>query len=76
MSDKILNTFTNLPHEQKELLDINEINDSSQIDIYLAGLDKYVYGMPKVTNAQISKLFKKEKKLKLQNIDAIETFLV
>ncbi|NMM64892.1 FusB/FusC family EF-G-binding protein [Clostridium sp. P21] len=70
ISDKILNTFTSLSHEQKELLDINEINDPFQIDKYLDGLDKYVYGMPKVTNAQISKLFKKEKKLKLQNLDS------
>lgn len=33
-------------------------------------LDEYVYGMPTITNTQISKLFKKEKKLKLPSPSA------
>ena len=43
------------------------------IDKYLAELNEYVYGMPNITNAQISRLFKKEKKLKLPNLNAQET---
>lgn len=68
--NKILNIFTNLSEEEKNLLDISKINDSLNINKYLAELNNYVYGMPKITNSQISRLFKKEKKLKLPSINA------
>lgn len=67
---KILNIFGNLSEEEKEILDINKISTPLHIEKYLADLDPYVYGMPKVTNGQISRLFKKEKKLKLPNLDS------
>ncbi|SFC40771.1 FusB/FusC family EF-G-binding protein [Clostridium uliginosum] len=67
---KIFDNFTNLSEEEKELLDISKITDPLHIDTYLAELNQYVYGMPNITNAQISKLFKKEKKLKLPSPDA------
>ncbi|KAJ52662.1 fibronectin-binding protein [Clostridium tetanomorphum DSM 665] len=67
--EKILRIFTDLSEKQKELLDISKINDHLQIDKYLATLNEYIYGMPNVTNAQINKLFKKEKKLKLPNLN-------
>lgn len=63
--DKILNIFSNLSEEEKELLDISKITKLHHFDKYLYELNEYVYGMPKITNAQISKLFKKEKKFKL-----------
>lgn len=65
--EKIFNIFPDLSLEERALLDITKINDPLYIDTYLAELIKYVYGMPMVTNAQIGKLFKKEKKLKLPN---------
>ena len=67
---QILDIFTNLSEEQKELLDISKITDPIHIDKYLADLNEYVYGMPHITNAQISRLFKKEKKLKLPSLNA------
>jgi hypothetical protein len=67
IQEKILFLFTNLSEHEKELLDISKIANSSHIVQYLAKLDGYVYGMPNITNAQISRLFKKEKKLKLPN---------
>lgn len=67
--DKILNIFPNLSEEEKELLDITKINDPLYIDSYLSSLKEYVYGMPIPTTNQLSKLFKKEKKLKLPNLD-------
>jgi hypothetical protein len=70
MQEKILNIFTNLSEEEKELLDISKIKDHLHIDKYLDELNEYVYGMPTATNAQISKLFKKEKKLKLPSFNA------
>ncbi len=68
--EKILNIFTDLSKEEKELLDITKINDPLYIDTYLVKLNEYVYGIPSITNSQISKLFKKEKKLKIPNLDS------
>lgn len=68
--DKILRLFTNLSEEEKEILDISKITESLHIDTYLAELNRYVYGMPNITNSQISKLFKKEKKFKLPDLNS------
>lgn len=70
INGKILNFFTNLSQEEKELLDISKISDPLHIDKYLDKLNQHVYGMPPITNAQISKLFKKEKKFKLPDLNS------
>jgi hypothetical protein len=70
IQEKIRYLFTNLSENENELLDISKITNWSHIDRYLAELDEYVYGMPTITNAQINRLFKKEKKLKLPNPNA------
>lgn len=67
---KILYIFANLSDEEKELLDISKINKPFHIDNYLVELYEYIYGMPNLSDAQISRLFKKEKKLKLPKSDA------
>lgn len=67
---QILNIFTNLSDEEKELLDISKITAPLHIDKYLAKLNEYVYGMPNITNAQINRLFKKQKKFKLPSLNA------
>lgn len=74
--DKILNFFNNLSDEEKEILDISKINEPLQIDSYLKDLDKYVYGMSNVTKNELVKVFKKEKKLKLPNLDIEDSKLV
>ena len=76
IQDKILSAFPNLSDEEKEILDISKITDPLHIDSYLKDLDQYVYGMPGITNAQISKLFKKEKKLKLPDLNEQDSKLV
>ncbi|MGG7078488.1 FusB/FusC family EF-G-binding protein [Clostridium sardiniense] len=73
IQDKILSIFTNLSEEERDLLDISKITDSLHINPYLSNLNEYVYGMPKITNAQISKLFKKEKKLKLPDLTVLDS---
>ncbi|WFD10216.1 FusB/FusC family EF-G-binding protein [Tepidibacter hydrothermalis] len=70
MHDKILRLFANLSEKEKEILDISKINETFDIDTYLNKLNEYVYGMPNITNTQISKLFKKEKKFKLPNLNS------
>lgn len=71
--EKILNVFSNLSEEEKEILDITKINDPLLINGYLDSLKEYVYGMPNLTNGQITKLFKKEKKFKFPSLDALES---
>lgn len=74
--EKILRFFTNLSEEEKELLDISKITDPLHIDNYLRELNEYVYGMPNITKTQIIKLFKKEKKLKLPDLNAQDSKIV
>lgn len=73
IQDKILNRFDDLNEEKKHILDITSINDPLYIEAYIKKLDKYVYGMESITNAQISKLFKKEKKLKLPSQELLDS---
>lgn len=70
---KILSLFQSLEEEEKALLDISKITDPLHIDKYLADLNEYVSGMPSITNSQITKLFKKEKKLKLPTEEALKS---
>ena len=63
IQDKILNHLSHLSTEEKILLDIKDLKDSNQINKFLEEFENYVYGMQPVSHAEISKLFKKEKKL-------------
>lgn len=69
INQKILDKFSNLSKEQKNLLDISKITEQYQIDFYLEKLLNYVYESPNITNARINRLFKKEKKFKLPSED-------
>lgn len=69
INEKILSIFPNLSQDQWKILDITEIRDPLYIDKYLANLNEYVYGMSNITNEQLNKFFKKEKKLKLPNLN-------
>lgn len=72
LQEKIFGLFHNLNDSQKELLDITKIKDPLYIDNFSNNLYKYVHEFPNITNEQIKKIFKKEKKLKLPNL-SIET---
>ena len=69
INEKILSRFSELSNEEKELIDINKITDPLHIDKYLEDLDEYVYGMTAIKSNAITKLFRKEKKLKIPNLD-------
>lgn len=73
INQKILDKFSNLSKEQKNLLDISKITEQYQIDFYLEKLLNYVYESPNITNAQINRLFKKEKKFKLPGEDILNS---
>ena len=72
IQNKIYNLFDELSPEQKDLITIN-ITDSIQIEPYLKTLEKYVYGMEKITEAQIKKLFRKEKKMKMPSEELLNS---
>ncbi|MGL4336930.1 MAG: FBP domain-containing protein [Turicibacter sp.] len=65
IQDKIMNHLSHLIEEEKMLLDISELKDSDQIKAFMQELEKHVYGMRAVSNAEMNKIFKKEKKLKV-----------
>lgn len=69
INEKILNRFTDLSNEERNLIDINKITDPLHIDKYLEDLSEYVYGMAPIKSTQLTKLFRKEKKLKIPNLD-------
>lgn len=76
IQNKIWNIFDTINDDQKNILDISKITDPLHIDIYLKELDQYVYGIPNITANQISKVFKKEKKLKIPDLNNQNSKLV
>ena len=74
--DKILAFFDNLSEEEKEILNISKITEPLHIDIYLKDLNQYVYGMPNITKSELTKVFKKEKKLKIPDLNIEDSKLV
>ncbi|EGT3616010.1 elongation factor G-binding protein [Clostridium perfringens] len=69
INEKIINRFSDLSDEEKDLIDINKITDPLHIDKYLEDLNEYVYGMSAIKSTQLTKLFRKEKKLKIPDLD-------
>ncbi|MDZ5254091.1 FusB/FusC family EF-G-binding protein [Clostridium sp. LIBA-8841] len=69
INEKILNRFIDISDEERNLIDINKITDPLHIDKYLEDLSEYVYGMAPVKSTQLTKLFRKEKKLKIPDLD-------
>ncbi|MDZ4992556.1 elongation factor G-binding protein [Clostridium perfringens] len=69
INEKIINRFSDLSDEEKDLIDINKITDPLHIDKYLEDLNEYVYGMSPIKSTQLTKLFRKEKKLKIPDLD-------
>lgn len=74
--EKILSHFNDLSSEQKEILDISKITDPLLIEPYLKDLEQYVYGMSNLSATEITKVFKKEKKLKIPNLDIEDSKLI
>lgn len=69
IQDKIYKKFYTLTEEQREILSIDKIIEPLYIEGFINGLNPYVYGMDSISSTQITKVFKKEKKLKLPTMD-------
>lgn len=64
-NDEIKGIFSPIEDQYKSDIDIDFVDKAEDVDRYLKGLEGLTYGMKGVTESQIRKLFKKEKKLKL-----------
>lgn len=68
--EKIFSAFRNLTESQRTLLSVSHIREGIQIDQFLKNLEPFTYGMEAIGNETVSRLFKKEKKLKIpQDLD-------
>lgn len=70
VQEKIYSVFADLSESQRTLLCISHIREGFQIEQYLKNLGSYTYGMDEISNETLSRLLKKEKKLKIpQDLD-------
>lgn len=76
IQEKIWSKFDNLNTEQRDILDISKITDAMFIERFSKNLEQYVYGLPSIKAAQINRVFKKEKKLKIPKLNDQNTKLV
>lgn len=68
--ERIFSAFTDLTESQRALLNVSNIREGFQIEQFLKGLEPYIYGMDAISNETVSRLFRKEKKLKIpQDLD-------
>lgn len=66
---KIMELFPNATNAQKEMLDISALKTDQEFDRYIHKLTDYLLPFPKVTETQLKKMFPKNKKLKLPDLD-------
>ncbi|MBT2734904.1 FusB/FusC family EF-G-binding protein [Bacillus sp. ISL-7] len=65
---KIIELFPNATDEQKEMLDLSALKTDQEYNKYIQQLHVYLLPFPKVSEAQMKKMFPKNKKLKLPDL--------
>jgi hypothetical protein len=71
--DKVLNLFSHMDIEQKQLVDqIIQVEDHAKAEDYLSSLKSYVIPFKNVTEQTLKKLFPKTKKLKLPVLNDLD----
>lgn len=66
---KIMALFPNAMDEQKEMLDLSTLKSDQEYNKYIQQLHVYLLPFPKISEAQMKKMFPKNKKLKLPDLD-------
>ncbi|PGY09111.1 FusB/FusC family EF-G-binding protein [Bacillus sp. AFS031507] len=66
---KIIELFPNATDEQKEMLDLSALKTDQEYNKYIQQLHVYLLLFPKISEAQMKKMFPKNKKLKLPDLD-------
>ncbi|MBD2869371.1 FusB/FusC family EF-G-binding protein [Paenibacillus arenilitoris] len=69
---KIGGLFPEATDEQRRLLDVSALKTSEDFQRYLKELEPYLTMFPSITKNQIQKLFPKNKKLKLPDLEAFD----
>jgi len=70
---KVLELFPDVMDERKTMLEsIDALKSKNDVQRYLQEIEPYLIGFPQITESQIRKLFKKNKKLKLPDLSQID----
>ncbi|TLS50056.1 elongation factor G-binding protein [Paenibacillus antri] len=70
---KAAELFPDITDNRKTMLEsISELKTAEDVQQYLQGLEPYLLAFPQITEAQIRKLFPKNKKLKLPDLSQID----
>lgn len=67
-NEEIKGMFSNQPENHILQVDIGSVNEPEDVDIYLKRIEEFTFGIMPVSENQIRKLFKKEKKFKTPTI--------
>ncbi|KYC84123.1 FusB/FusC family EF-G-binding protein [Heyndrickxia sporothermodurans] len=71
--EKVMNLFSNINEEQKQLLaPISAIKDKTNVEDFLSQLKPFVIPFKKVTEQSLKKLFPKVKKLKAPFLESVD----
>lgn len=70
-NSKIIELFQDATNEQKEMLDLSAIKTYQEYDKYIQQLYDYLLPFPKIAETQMKKMFPKNKKLKLPDLDSM-----
>jgi hypothetical protein len=69
---KILELFPNATREQQEMLDLSKLKTDHEYQRYIEHLSGALQDFPKITEQQLKKMFPKQKKLKLPDLENID----
>lgn len=75
-NEEIRSLFTNLTEEETQIVNIELLDTVEKVDFFLNKLKDHITGLEPITNQEIKKLFKKEKKLRLPKQDSWDDDLV
>jgi len=68
---RILELFPDATPDQKQMVDLSGFKTNQEYDRYLQNLTDYLLPFPNIAEQQLKKMFPKNKKLKLPNLDNI-----
>ncbi|MBM7691397.1 hypothetical protein JOC77_000802 [Peribacillus deserti] len=69
---KIIDLFPNAADNQLDVLDLSRLKTEAEFDHYLENASSFLLLFPNITDQQIKKMFPKNKKLKMPNLDSID----
>ncbi|WP_462410090.1 FusB/FusC family EF-G-binding protein [Neobacillus sp. Marseille-QA0830] len=69
---KILDLFPNGSLEQQEMLNLSKLKTDNEYEQYIRRLSDFLLPFPQITEQQLKKMFPKQKKLKLPDLENID----